>query len=140
MKRISVEQIITIHSKLIEQTGGHIGVRDKNLLDSAIMSPFQTFGGTDLYPTLHAKAAQTGYQLINNHPFLDGNKRIGIHIMLLFLRINGEAVLASDDEKIDLGLSIAQGKIKPRDISLWLDDHSKGHEYTKEYGEFLARP
>jgi death-on-curing protein len=123
VKRITTEQVIEIHRRLVMQTGGSDGIRDYNLLDSAIMSPFQTFGGTDLYPTLHAKAAQLGYQLINNHAFLDGNKRIGMHIMLLFLLINGEKVLASDEEKIKLGLSIAQDIIKPSDICAWLDNH-----------------
>jgi death-on-curing protein len=90
--RISLEQVLEIQNRLIAQTGGTNGVRDINLLDSAIMSPFQTFSGKDLYPNLHSKAAQIGYQLICNHPFLDGNKRIGIHSMFLFLLINGEKV------------------------------------------------
>jgi death-on-curing protein len=96
-----------------------------NLLDSAVMSPFQTFGGTDLYRDLHTKAAQMGYQLINNHPFLDGNKRTGIHIMFLFLLINGEVVAATDKEKIDLGLGIAQGWLKPGVFCQWLDMHTR---------------
>jgi death-on-curing protein len=125
VKRISVDQIIAIHSRLVKQTGGAVEVRDMNLLDSAVMSPFQTFGGIDLYPNLHAKAAQMGYQLINNHPFLDGNKRTGIHIMFLFLLINGEEVVASDKEKIELGLGIAEGKLNPSDICQWLDGHIK---------------
>ncbi|GHU52762.1 death-on-curing protein [Bacilli bacterium] len=125
MKRISTDQIIAIHSRLTGQTGGAEGIRDMNLLDSAVMSPFQTFGGVDLYPDLHAKASQTGYQLINNHPFLDGNKRIGIHIMFLFLLINGEVIAATDKEKIDLGLGIAQGHLKPTDVCHWLDIHTK---------------
>ncbi|GHU50417.1 death-on-curing protein [Spirochaetia bacterium] len=116
MKRISIEQILEIQTRLIAQTGGINGVRDMNLLDSAIMSPFQTFGGQDLYPNLHSKAAHLGYQLINNHPFLDGNKRIGIHTMFLFLLINGEKISAADNEKITLGLSIAQNSMKPEGI------------------------
>jgi death-on-curing protein len=125
VKRISTDQIIEIHSRLTGQTGGVEGIRDMNLLDSAVMSPFQTFGGTDLYPDLHTKVAQMGYQLINNHPFLDGNKRIGIHIMFLFLLINGNVIAATDKEKIDLGLGIAQGHLKPGDICHWLDAHTK---------------
>ncbi|GHT81436.1 hypothetical protein FACS1894130_13170 [Spirochaetia bacterium] len=96
-----------------------------NSLDSAVMSPFQTFGGADLYPNLHTKAAQMGYQLINNHPFLDGNKRTGIHIMFLFLLINGEEITATDKEKIDLGFGVAQGTLKLRDICRWLDMHTR---------------
>ncbi|AEF81085.1 type II toxin-antitoxin system death-on-curing family toxin [Leadbettera azotonutricia] len=125
MKRILGQQIIEIHRRLINQTGGMEGVRDSNMLDSAVMSPFQTFGGADLYPNLHAKAAQMGYQLINNHPFFDGNKRTGIHIMFLFLLINDEKIIATNKEKIELGLSIAEGKINPQEIILWLDAHAK---------------
>jgi death-on-curing protein len=125
MKRIATKQIIEIHSRLTRQTGGADGIRDMNLLDSAVMSPFQTFGGANLYPNLHTKAAQIGYQLINNHPFLDGNKRIGIHIMFLFLLINGEEITATDQEKIDLGLGIAQGHVNPGDVCHWLDIHIK---------------
>jgi death-on-curing protein len=119
-----MDQIIEIHGRVIGQTGGAESIRDMNLLDSAVMSPFQTFGGVDLYPDLHTKAAQMGFQLINNHPFLDGNKRSGIHIMFLLLLINGEEVTATDKEKIDLGLGIAQGHLKPRDICQWLDTHT----------------
>ena len=125
MKRISIEQILEIQNRLVAQTGGINGVRDMNLLDSSIISPFQTFGGQDLYPNLHSKAAQLGYQLINNHPFLDGNKRIGIHIMFLFLLVNGEAISATDNEKITLGLSIAQDIMKPENIIEWLDSHER---------------
>jgi death-on-curing protein len=123
MKRISVEQVIKIHKRLLAQTGGLNGIRDTNMLDSAVMSPFQTFEGIDLYPDIHAKAAQLGYQLINNHPFLDGNKRIGVHIMFLFLVINGETITATDDEKISLGLGMAQDTLKPDAVRGWLDKH-----------------
>ncbi|GHT65206.1 hypothetical protein FACS1894110_06510 [Spirochaetia bacterium] len=102
MKRISTDQIIEIHRQLTGQTGGAEGIRDMNLLDSAVMSPFQTFGGTDLYPDLHTKAAQMGYQLIN-----------------------GEKIAATDKEKIDLGLGVAQGALKPGDICQWLDTHTR---------------
>jgi death-on-curing protein len=122
---ISIEQIIEIHNRLLNQSGGSEGVRDMNLLDSAIMSPFQTFGGAELYPSLHSQAAQMGYQLINNHPFLDGNKRTGIHIMFLFLLINGEEIIAGDTEIIQLGLSIAEGKFQPAAIIDWLDNYAK---------------
>ncbi|GHV62983.1 hypothetical protein AGMMS49587_11510 [Spirochaetia bacterium] len=82
MKRISTDQIIEIHRRLTGQTGGAESIRDMNLLDSAVMFPFQTFGGADLYPDLHTKAAQMGYQLINNHPFLDGKKDILLNNVL----------------------------------------------------------
>ena len=81
------EQVIKIHSILISKTGGMDGVRDENLLDSALKTPFQTFEGKDLYPEILDKASQLCYSLIKNHPFADGNKRIGIHLTLLFLMI-----------------------------------------------------
>lgn len=78
MKRLSKEQILMLHSQLIEEYGGSDGVRDYNLLDSALENPFQSFGGEELYPTLQAKAARLGYGLIKNHCMIDGNKYIGI--------------------------------------------------------------
>jgi len=89
MKRLSKEQVLLLHSQLIESFGGSSGVRDDNLLDSALETPFQTFDGEELYPTLQAKAARLGYGLIKNHCMIDGNKRIGAHAMLVFLELNG---------------------------------------------------
>ena len=82
------EQVVKLHSSLISATGGMEGVRDANLLDSALKTPFQTFGGNDLYPDILDKASQLCYSLIENHPFADGNKRIGVHLTLLFLKLN----------------------------------------------------
>ena len=92
MKRLSKEQVLMLHSQLIESFGGSDGVRDENLLDSALESPFQTFDGEELYPTLQAKAARLGYGLIKNHCMIDGNKRIGAHAMLVFLELSGDRV------------------------------------------------
>lgn len=77
MKRLTKEQVLLLHSQLIQEFGGSDGLREEGLLESALASPFQSFGGEDLYPSIQAKAAQLGYGLIKNHPFLDGNKRIG---------------------------------------------------------------
>ena len=82
MKKLSKEQILMLHTQLIQQTGGSDGVRDYNLLDSALETPFQSFGGDELYPTIQAKAARLGYGLIKNHCMIDGNKRIGATIFL----------------------------------------------------------
>ncbi|WP_253728857.1 type II toxin-antitoxin system death-on-curing family toxin [Treponema sp. OMZ 857] len=82
------EQVVKIHRSLIEKTGGMDGIRDAQLLDSALKTPFQTFGGNNLYPDILDKASQLCYSLIENHPFIDGNKRIGVHLMLLFLKLN----------------------------------------------------
>lgn len=88
MKMLSKRQILLLHSMLVAQSGGMDGLRDEGLLDAAINMPLQTFGGQELYPTILEKAARLGYGLIRNHPFLDGNKRIGAHAMLVFLDIN----------------------------------------------------
>ena len=119
------EQVVKLHSSLIEKTGGLDGVRDENLLDSTLKSPFQTFGGNDLYPEILDKAAQLCYSLIQNHPFVDGNKRIGIHLTLLFLKLNDINLLYSQQELIDFGFSIASGKMPKDDIKKWFTEHKK---------------
>lgn len=88
MKVLSKRQILLLHSAIISESGGSDGVRDEGLLDSAIGTPFQTFAGQDLYPTVLEKAVRLGFGLIRNHPFIDGNKRIGTHAMLVFLDLN----------------------------------------------------
>jgi death-on-curing protein len=88
MKRLSRQQVLRLHTMLINETGGSDGLRDEGLLDSALNAPFQSFGGDDLYKTVSAKAARLGFSLINNHAFIDGNKRIGILVMLTFLEMN----------------------------------------------------
>ncbi len=111
MNRLSTEQVITVHSQLIEATGGTDGIRDMGLLESALNSPFQTFEGADLYPSLIQKATRLCYSLIANHPFIDGNKRTGIHVMLIFFTLNGIEVKLSQSELIEIGLGIAAGYI-----------------------------
>ena len=89
MIRLSKSQILLIHDQLISETGGSSGLRDEGMLDSALNAPFQTFGGEDVYPSLQKKAARLCFGLVKNHPFVDGNKRIGAHAMLVFLALNG---------------------------------------------------
>ena len=120
-----IEQIEKVHNSLIAKTGGMQGIRDKNLLDSAIKAPFQTFGGKDLYPDILDKASQLCYSLIENHPFADGNKRIGVHLTLLFLKLNEENIVYTQKELIDFGLDIASGKMSKDDIKNWLINHRK---------------
>lgn len=119
------EQVIKLHSSLISKTGGIDGVRDENLLDSALKSPFQTFGGNELYPDILDKASQLCYSLAENHPFVDGNKRIGVHLTLLFLKLNSVNIEYSQAELIDFGLSIASGKMNKSEIKAWLLNHRK---------------
>ncbi len=124
MKRLSKEQVIKIHNMLISQTGGSDGIRDEGLLESALNAPFQTFDGDYIYRTIKAKAAKLGYFLVKNHPFIDGNKRIGILVMITFLEINGVEVTCTDEELITLGLGLADGTIDDEDLLNWIIDHS----------------
>lgn len=124
MKRLSKEQVIKIHNMLISQTGGSDGIRDEGLLESALNAPFQTFDGEYIYRTIKAKAAKLGYFLVKNHPFIDGNKRIGILVMITFLEINGVEVTCTDEELITLGLDLADGTIDDEDLLNWIIDHS----------------
>jgi death on curing protein len=117
------EQVKKIHSSLIRKTGGLDGVREKNLLDSALKSPFQTFDLKELYPEVIDKAAQLCYSMIEYHPFVDGNKRIGIHLMLVFLELNNVNIKYSQKELIDFGLGIASGKISRDEIKEWILSH-----------------
>ena len=119
------EQIQYLHSKLINATGGIDGIRDEGLLDSALQTPFQAFGGEELYPSVPQKAARLCYGFIQNHAFCDGNKRIGVYAMLVFLELNGIEIDCVDEELVSLGLGVASGKMKDEDIMLWILSHTK---------------
>lgn len=122
---LTKEQIISIHSILIKQTGGLDGIRDYNLLESALKAPFQTFDGEELYPTIQKKAACICFALIKNHSFIDGNKRIGILAMMTFLQLNGFSVDCSDEELIHLGLGLASGEIDYKNLLLWIIEQTE---------------
>jgi len=124
MKRLSLETVIEMHSELITQSGGLDGIRDINLLDASVNSPFHTFSGQYLYPTLQAMAAHLAFSLIKNHPFLDGNKRIGILSMLVFLDINGLPVTCTDNELVSLGFGLAESSIDESELIEWIISHS----------------
>ena len=123
MKILTKDQIVLLHSKLIDETGGSDGLRDEGLLDSAILAPFQSFGGKDLYPTALEKGAQLGFGLIQNHAFIDGNKRIGAHTMLVFLALNGYTFSYTQKELSDIILAVASGEKNSQDLLLWLKSH-----------------
>ena len=112
-----------LHQLIAEQTGGSIGVRDEGLLDSALEGAFATFDGVDLYPSKEEKGARIGYNLISNHAFVDGNKRIGMHIMLSFLELNGIKLNCSDDDIVYAGLGVASGKMDYEDLLEWVRSH-----------------
>ena len=129
MKRLSKEQILLLHSQLIQQTGGSDGVRDYALLESAIEAPFQSLGGDELYPTIQAKAARLGYGLIKNHCMIDGNKRIGTHVMLVFLALNGIELSYTQKELYEVILQVASGELEYEDLLKWIlrhQDQKKG--------------
>lgn len=120
---LSKAQITAIHSILIQQSGGSDGVRDDNLLESAMQAPFQTFAGEELYPTIQRKAACLCFGLVNNHSFVDGNKRIGILAMMTFLELNGIPIECTDEELIKLGLGVASNEISQGEIEIWILEH-----------------
>lgn len=129
MKTLSKEQVLRLHNALLETFGGTAGIRDDGLLESALNAPFATFGGQYLYPSVQAKAAQLGFGLVCNHPFVDGNKRIGAHVMLVFLAINGIELDYTQEELIDIILQIASGRAKAADLLEWILYHQACNRY-----------
>ena len=123
MIRLSKSQVLFIHDQLIAETGGSPGLRDEGLLDSALNAPFQTFGGEDVYPSLQQKAARLCFGLVKNHPFIDGNKRIGAHVMLVFLALNGIELQHTQTELSDVILQLAAGTIQSSDLLDWILTH-----------------
>ena len=123
MIRLSKHQILLIHDQLIAETGGSSGLRDEGMLDSALNSPFQTFGVEDVYPSLQQKAARLCFGLVKNHPFVDGNKRIGAHAMLVFLALNGIELQHSQTELSDVILQLAAGEIEADALLQWILSH-----------------
>ena len=123
MIRLSKSQILLIHDQLISETGGSSGLRDEGMLDSALNAPFQTFGGEDVYPSLQKKAARLCFGLVKNHPFVDGNKRIGAHAMLVFLVLNGIELQHTQSELSDVILQLAAGEIEATDLLRWILAH-----------------
>lgn len=125
MRRLSKRQILLLHDQLLTQTGGLPGLSDDGLLDSALNAPFQSFGEISVYPSLPQKAARLGYGLIKNHPFVDGNKRIGAHATLVFLAINGTELVYTQEELSDIILAVASGEKGYEDLLRWLIDHQQ---------------
>jgi len=123
MKRFSVEQLMLLHSIVIEKTGGTDGVRDAALLESALESAFQSFGGVDLYPSVEEKAAKLAYGIAMNHPFADGNKRIAAAAMLLFVKLNGLELRFTQKEFSDFFFSLAVGNVSQEELLVWIITH-----------------
>lgn len=123
MIRLTKKQVLALHSDLVEMTGGSDGLRDEGLLDSALAAPFHSFGGEALYTSIQQKAARLGCGLVQNHPFVDGNKRIGAHTMLVFLALNGIDLSYTQRELTDIFLQIAAGTADYEKLLQWLLDH-----------------
>lgn len=123
MIKFSKDKVKLLHQLLAEATGGSVGVRDEGLLDSALESAFSGFGDREFYPTKEEKGARLGYSLVTNHAFVDGNKRIGIYVMLSFLEMNGVRIDCTDDEIIRIGLALADGSMSYEELLQWVLDH-----------------
>lgn len=123
MKRLSKEHIIKLHSQIVELTGGTDGVREMGLLESAIESPFQACFGADVYPTIQEKGTRLGFGLIKNHCMLDGNKRIGVHAMLVFFDLNGIVLSYTQKELYEMVLAVAGSTMEYEDMLEWVSAH-----------------
>lgn len=116
MIKLTKDNILTLYKIMVDNTGGTIGIRDTSLLESALNAPFQTFGDEELYPSINEKASRLCYGLIKNHPFIDGNKRIGVYAMLVFLELNNINLNFSDEEIINIALKTADSTYSYEDI------------------------
>ena len=125
MNYLYPKQIVYLHQRIVAVSGGSGGLRSKHLLESAVYRPQASFGGQDLYPDVFIKAAVLGHSLILNHPFIDGNKRVGFEAMRLTLRINGHDVRAGANEKFNFVMAVANKKIDEHQIAEWLKKHSR---------------
>ena len=123
MIKFSKDKVLLLHKLIAQETGGSIGVRDEGLLESALEAAFSSFGDKEFYPTKEEKGARLGYNLISNHAFVDGNKRIGMYVMLTFLEVNGIHMDCTNEEVSSVGLAIAAGKMKYEDLLQWVKDH-----------------
>lgn len=124
MNYLTTAQVLFIHARLLIETGGAPGLRDLGLLESAVARPQATFGGEDLYAGVYTKAAALMSSLINNHPFVDGNKRVGVTATGLFLLRNGYRLTATNDEVEHFTLRVAQGGVAVEEIAAWLAAHT----------------
>lgn len=123
MRMLDKRQVLLLHQQLVEETGGERGIRDEGLLESALYAPFQEYGDTAAYPSLQQKAARLCYGLVKNHPFVDGNKRIGAHVMLVFLALNGVELTYTQRELADVILQVAAGETGYDELLEWLICH-----------------
>ena len=123
MRFLTLPEVLEIHRQVIAQTGGAPGIRDLGALESAVAQPRQTFGGDDLYPSLAEKASALAFSLIQNHPFVDGNKRTGHAALETFLMLNGHELDATIDDAEQMILRTAAGQSTRQDLVRWVEEH-----------------
>lgn len=123
MIRFSKEKVLLLHQLIAQETGGSVGVRDEGLLESALETAFSSFAGQEFYPTKEEKGARIGYSLISNHTFVDGNKRIGVYVMLTFLEVNGIRLDCTNEDVVHIGLSVADGSMDYEALLTWVREH-----------------
>lgn len=122
---LTLEEVLLLHARLIQRTGGSGGVRDMGLLKGSLARPRATFGGQELYPSLWHQAAALMHGLIKNHPFVDGNKRTGLSATGLFLEVNGYTLTANNDEALDFTRQVVLDKIDVEAMAVWLENHGR---------------
>jgi death-on-curing protein len=123
MIKFSKDKVLLLHQLIAQETGGSIGVRDEGLMESALEVAFSSFGGEEFYPSKEEKGARLGYNLISNHAFVDGNKRIGMYVMLTFLEVNGIHMDCTNDEVATVGLAVASGEMDYDQLLNWVRSH-----------------
>ena len=125
MEHLTAAEVLVLHARLIQRTGGSGGVLDIRRLESAVAGPQATFGGEDLYPDLWSKAAALLHSLIGNHPFVDGNKRTAFTATSMFLELNGQVLAADNDEALDLVRRVIAERLDTQEIAAWRRAHSQ---------------
>ena len=123
MIKFSKEKVLLLHQLIAQETGGSVGIRDEGLLESALETAFSGFDGKEFYPTKEEKGARIGHSLISNHAFVDGNKRIGVYVMLTFLEVNGIRLDCTNEEVVHVGLSVADGSMDYDVLLTWIKEH-----------------
>jgi len=123
MIKFSKEKVLLLHKLIAAETGGAVGVRDMGLLESALEGVFATYDGQELYPTKEEKGARLGFTLISNHAFVDGNKRIGMYVMLTFLEVYGIRMDCTNEDVVEVGLAVAAGTMSYEELRDWVQEH-----------------
>ncbi len=123
MRYLTLPEVLELHRRILAQSGGAAGLRDLGALESAVAQPRMTFESADLYPGIVEKAAALGFSLIGNHPFVDGNKRVGHAAMEAFLVLNGHEFSATLEESEQVVVGVASGSVSRSDLALWVQRH-----------------